>query len=35
MYMYQLHQVIMLPISRVGGGMMIAGKEIAVVEIEM
>ena len=33
--MYQLHQVIMLPISRVGVRMMIAGKEIAVVEIEM
>ena len=35
MYMYQVHHVIMLPISRVGDGMMIAGKEIAVVEIEM
>ena len=35
MYMYQLHHVIMLPISRVEDGMMIAGKEIAVVEIEM
>ena len=33
--MYQLHQVIMLPISRVGDGMMIVGKEMAVVEIEM
>ena len=35
MYMYQLHQVIMLPIRRVGDGMMIAGEGIAVVEIEM